>query len=313
MEKVFLGVFTGAIDDQAIAAVRAFLDFVYYAQYQSHTDMTLGCMRRAFDGFHSNKAVFIELGARNPKHFNIPKFHSLMHYVESIPLLRCLDGLNTEASERLHIDLAKKAYRASNRRDYIAQMTQWLQRQEALHRRSAYLDWVDNLDLAKRQGRSEDKDDESEGENDGIMDGLVTPEVCALKELIDSNVSHAYQVAKVPAIQQISITELQTKYGASDFVNVLNKFLDTHIPGAAHINNHDHFDLYSAISVLLPHRSHVSNSKRIARIRATPSTERDSRCKATPQHFDTALILENEADYQAHGSVKGKYRNLYCL
>ncbi|KAJ7038640.1 hypothetical protein C8F04DRAFT_1179653 [Mycena alexandri] len=37
------------------------------------------------------------------------------------------DGYNTEAPERLHIDLTKKAYRSSSKRDYTAQMTLWLQ------------------------------------------------------------------------------------------------------------------------------------------------------------------------------------------
>ncbi|KAF8124425.1 hypothetical protein EV363DRAFT_1178049, partial [Boletus edulis] len=54
---------------------------------------------------------------------NMPKLHSLVHYVESIRQFGSLGGFNTENSERLHIDYAKKVYAATNRRDYTMQMT----------------------------------------------------------------------------------------------------------------------------------------------------------------------------------------------
>jgi hypothetical protein len=38
-----------------------------------------------------------------------------MHYVTCIRALGLADGYNTESPERLHIDFAKEAYRASNK------------------------------------------------------------------------------------------------------------------------------------------------------------------------------------------------------
>ena len=104
------------------------IDFIYYAQLQVHTSISLGALERALTVFHRHKAVFIELGVR--KHFNIAKIHSMVHYCDAIRQKGCADGYNTELSERLHIDFAKMGYRAGNRRDYIAQMTTWLVRQE---------------------------------------------------------------------------------------------------------------------------------------------------------------------------------------
>ncbi|KZT31614.1 hypothetical protein SISSUDRAFT_958813, partial [Sistotremastrum suecicum HHB10207 ss-3] len=49
------------------------------------------------------------------------------------------DGYNTETSERLHIDFAKLGYRASNKRNYINQMTKWLDRQESVFKMTIYL------------------------------------------------------------------------------------------------------------------------------------------------------------------------------
>ncbi len=130
LEKVLAGLMVHQVPSCTPSAIRALLDFVYYAQYQCHSDTTLARMKAALDNFHAYKDKFKVHGVR--KHFNIPKLHSLVHYIEAIRHLGCLDDLNTETSEWLHIDLAKKAYRASSRREYFAQMTTWLQRQEAL-------------------------------------------------------------------------------------------------------------------------------------------------------------------------------------
>jgi len=111
-----------------IKAVRALLDFLYLAQFPSHTSETLYLLDDSLAWFHQNKLVFVDLGTR--EHFNIPKFHSLIHYNSSIRLFGTTDNYNTEQSERLHIDFAKNAYRASNHKDEYPQMTTWLERRE---------------------------------------------------------------------------------------------------------------------------------------------------------------------------------------
>ena len=50
----------------------------------------------------------------------------MMHYAASVCLFGSLDGFNTELPEQLHINYAKKAYRASNKWNYVTQMTTWL-------------------------------------------------------------------------------------------------------------------------------------------------------------------------------------------
>ena len=113
-----------------VCAVRALLDFHYLAQYQCHTSETLDQLQEALTEFHNHKAIFIDLGIRN--NFNLPKLHSLSHYVSSIHLFGTTDNYNTEQSERLHIDFAKDAYRATNHKDIYYQMTVWLQRREKI-------------------------------------------------------------------------------------------------------------------------------------------------------------------------------------
>lgn len=141
MEKVFLGLLASHPNKQLVSAVRALVDFIYLASLQRHTSQTLAALRTALTTFHTHKDIFITLEGRKADHFNIPKLHALEHYEELIWLFGSADGFNTELPERLHIDLAKNAYRASNRKDYLEQMTRWLERQERVDRFTAYTQW----------------------------------------------------------------------------------------------------------------------------------------------------------------------------
>jgi hypothetical protein len=145
MEKVFVGVLCGLHDDEPriLSAARAILDYIYTASFPRHVTSTLTDMLGFLDDFHSEKEVFIKTGAR--QHFNIPKVHSMEHYVPAISNLGTLDNCNSEISERLHIDFAKLGYRASNKKDYLHQMVIWLERREKIAHFDDYLRWVDKL------------------------------------------------------------------------------------------------------------------------------------------------------------------------
>ncbi|EGN94931.1 hypothetical protein SERLA73DRAFT_125782 [Serpula lacrymans var. lacrymans S7.3] len=119
MAKVLLGCLVGKLPKQAIIAIRSLLDFIYIAQYPTHN---------ALKTFHQNKANFVTLGVR--ENLNIPKFHSLLHYVNSICWFGATNNYNTEMFKHFHINMAKDAWRASNHRNKRPQMTTWLTRQE---------------------------------------------------------------------------------------------------------------------------------------------------------------------------------------
>jgi hypothetical protein len=116
---------------------RSLLDFIHLAQYPSHDDTTLGYMKTALDMFHKYKNVLVQLGIR--EHLDIPKFHSLLHYEESIRWFGTTDNYNTEMFERFHIDFAKEGWRASNKRDERLQMVRWLTRMEKVNSFQRYL------------------------------------------------------------------------------------------------------------------------------------------------------------------------------
>ncbi|KZS87580.1 hypothetical protein SISNIDRAFT_470835 [Sistotremastrum niveocremeum HHB9708] len=139
MEKYFLPLIADIPEHKVVRAARAVLDFIYYARLEQHTDNTLAAMQLALDEFHANKDEFIRL--RLCKSFDIPKLHGMQHYIQFIRTHGAADGYNTETSERLHIDFAKLGYRASNKRNYINQMTKWLDRQESVFKMNVYLQW----------------------------------------------------------------------------------------------------------------------------------------------------------------------------
>ncbi|KAJ6608182.1 hypothetical protein B0H10DRAFT_1816332, partial [Mycena sp. CBHHK59/15] len=122
-----------------IRSVRAILDFVYLAQYPLHSTESLALLANARERFHKNKGIFVDLGIRND--FNLPKVHSWDHYELNITFYGTSDNYNTEYTERLHIDLAKDAYRATNSKDEYPQMTLWLERKEKILRHEQYIQW----------------------------------------------------------------------------------------------------------------------------------------------------------------------------
>jgi hypothetical protein len=143
--RVLLGVIAdlslpnGLEPARLIRAIRGLLDFIYLSQLPVHSTRTLDQLDEALGAFHSNKAIFIDLGIR--EHFNIPKLHACTHYASSIRIYGTTDNYNTQATERLHIELAKDAYRATNKKQEYPQMTTWLERREKILQHEEYLSW----------------------------------------------------------------------------------------------------------------------------------------------------------------------------
>ncbi|KAG1800491.1 hypothetical protein EV424DRAFT_1474849 [Suillus variegatus] len=266
MQRVFLGILAGAVPSQVLVVARAILDFSYYAQLRIHTTESLDCLKNALSVFHANKNIFLELQIR--EHFNIPKLHQLSHYVQSILLFGTTDGFNMELPERLHIDFAKEAYHASNKRDYEEQMAQWLQRQEAVLLRSSYLDWL--LQRSRSPTVTSHVDDERGYESDSdseIEDSQTQP--CST---VPANMAPmVHSLAKKPAHPWQSIQHLVTAHGATMFLQAFKSFLQKYIPHNKIVPGpQDHFDVFRQVVIVAPSNPQVNDSQKRWRIRATP-------------------------------------------
>ncbi|KAJ7823158.1 hypothetical protein B0H14DRAFT_2370305 [Mycena olivaceomarginata] len=179
-----------------VKAVRGVLDFTYMAQYPMHTTETLIALEAARMLFHRNKDVFVDLGIRDG--FNLPKVHSMAHYPTNIMNFGTSDNYNTENTERLHIDLAKDAYHASNRKDEFSQMTLWLERKEKIQRHSQFVDW---------KFRGSPLPPIIENLNPGII------------------YERKLSMAKHPTHKSVKFNTLETEYGATFFRDALSRYI----------------------------------------------------------------------------------------
>ncbi|KAI0040537.1 hypothetical protein FA95DRAFT_1549668 [Auriscalpium vulgare] len=184
----------GSSPARVVRAVRALLDFLYLAQYPSHSENTLGYLEEALQRFHDNKDVFEELGIR--EHFNIPKLHGLSHYVASIKLFGTTDNYNTEATERLHIDYAKDAYRSTNHKDAFHQMTRWLVRREQIWQHERYISWP-----------------------------AAAAPAAAPPAARDNDPHERIHMTRLPSAKSVSFTQLGAAYGAVDFEKALAQYI----------------------------------------------------------------------------------------
>jgi Plavaka transposase len=303
MEKVFLGVLAGATDPGVMRAIRAVLDFIYYAHFEIHCDESLAALDAAWLAFHDNKSIFEDLEIR--KHFNISKLHNIKHYLDAIRTHGTADGFNTEATERLHIDLAKIGYDASNKKGYIKQMTLWLRRQDSVHRFCQYLQWAIPNYVAELEKFDDSEDDGDDGLED--KDNNIDNE--------DDDLPHTaeitYRVATTPPFLHLSVADITNNFGATDFIVHLDNFLHSeNIAPLVPLSEHSTFSVYNKFSLSLPETPEVTLTVTNDTIHATQRVAGNITTTGlkpeTPAFFSTVLVQEHAAD-KAKGPLHGTW------
>jgi hypothetical protein len=253
-----------------VHSVRALLDFLYIAQFPSQTDETLQLLQSSLDRFHKNKDIFIDLGIRT--NFNIPKLHSLQHYVQNIKFFGTTDNYNTETSERLHIDLAKEAYRATNHKDEYPQMTLWLERKEKILLHNAYINWR--------------------------LNGQQPPPA------LPPTIVHRIRIRMThhPTLKAVHFDSLVSDYGAQDFRLELKKFITTRnspdltvhqVRQLAPLVNlpFQHLPVFHIVKFWLPDidgRIQIAETLDVAHV--VPSRREKKKDGWKPARFDTVLV-----------------------
>jgi hypothetical protein len=258
MQRIFVSLLTGAVQPAVLRTVVAIIDFIYYAQLHVHTSKTLLALETALKTFHKNKDVFIREGIR--EHFNIPKIHQMLHYVEAIRSRGTADGYNTEASERLHINYAKEGYRVSNKKDYIKQMTVWLGRQEAVGRFHAYLDYTAKQRNTPSYSHQLDSDSEEELDDDDLDDPTVP---------VSPSTLASHSVSVKPASPHIGLSTISTDFKAMGFFIALTTYIRRAYPPPALpllATATDRFDVYKQVNIAHPTIAAVGQQAFIDRI-----------------------------------------------
>ncbi len=104
----------------ALQYARAVVDFVLIAQYTTHDEETLKYMKQAIYRIDCFKWAFADYRPINKKdgkpHFNIPKLHSVTHYVDQIRLFGSAVGMDSAHFEAAHKYLVKAFFNRTNKR-----------------------------------------------------------------------------------------------------------------------------------------------------------------------------------------------------
>lgn len=290
MEKIFLSVIDGIMPPQAIKASQALLDFMHLARYSTHTDKSLALMTETLKDYHELKAIFIEIKACDTFE-TIPKLHAISHYVDLIKLKGTADGYNTESPERLHIDFAKVAYRASNKVRPTKQMTLWLQRQEAMNKKSAYVSWVESFYAEQR--RRERDEWEVEGLNeDAACDVDAIPEPVLRSIQVSGNPRHLINAS--PSTSR-AIADAAITYHAPDLLSTIRTFLSLQISPqiGSHVKSSQSIDIWhrTRIKVALPPSIlYDDDDDKPDVVAAQPVRPKTKWTPARDAKFDTALM-----------------------
>src|ERR1700723_3021570 len=104
-----------------VKAMRAFLDFCYIARRDMHDTHSLLALDDALQRFHHHREIFRASGVR-VEGFNLPRQHSLIHYLKMIRAYGAPNGLCSSITESKHIKAVKEPWRRSNRFDALSQM-----------------------------------------------------------------------------------------------------------------------------------------------------------------------------------------------
>ncbi|KZT31763.1 hypothetical protein SISSUDRAFT_963209, partial [Sistotremastrum suecicum HHB10207 ss-3] len=288
MEKTFLSVIDGILPPDAIKAAQALLDFIHFARYPIHTDESLKRMAGVLEDFHELKEIFTETGMCDKPGFDIPKIHAMSHYIEMIKLKGTADGYNTESPERLHIEFAKIAYRASNKVNPLKQMTLWLQRQEAINNQRIYVTWLESLYAERRRRRMtvEITEDDEDMEVDALPDLPLTT--------VHTSGNPRHMLTATPS-SKLTIAEASTNHHAPNLLPELSKFIldQVGLQLRAPINASEQINIWyrTRIKVSLPPNIlYDDDNDGPDVLSAHPARPKTKWSPGRPEKYDTGLV-----------------------
>ena len=183
-----------------------------------------------------------------------------------------MDNYNTEQPERLHIDLAKDAYRATNHKDEYPQMTAWLERSEKIQRHGAFIEWRQHGYHHGHQSRTP-------------IGPLHAP-------------TQTLKIARHPTFKVVGICDIIRKYGAVDFLDALADFIagiNNPMASAQELLRRSEDTLIPFSRVPVYHNIKFTKGGNgeqpgvIDAVHARPE-QRDTHGRIIPPRFDTVLV-----------------------
>ena len=136
---MYLPAIEGHVPQEMVQALRAFLEFCYIARRDIHDTNSLRELEDALERYHTYRQIFQECGLRTDG-FNLPRQHSLLHYLQLIRAFGAPNGLCSSITESKHIKAVKEPWRRSSRFNALGQMLLTNQRLDKLA--AAHIDFI---------------------------------------------------------------------------------------------------------------------------------------------------------------------------
>ena len=232
LERVFLPVIAGheSITEGIMVAMRALLDFIYLARYGSHSTSTLRYLDKALRDFHRNKrhvaASGVRSGVKQNNEFHIPKVELMQHVRRLIVLLGSAPQFSSEQTERCHIDMAKHPYKATNRKDYVKQMCQFLDREEKTRLFSPLTEWQSIIKSSEPQGSAVSQAAREEAFQRLIGCYLPTPVRNIFRTTVSTLCTEttAIQLGRKPDMRELPCLGMQSLYELPNLIDDLRRY-----------------------------------------------------------------------------------------
>ena len=231
IQRVYLAVIAGHanVTEGILKALRGLLDFIYLVQYESHSTATLQYLEDALQKFHRFKSFIANSGVRSGMQrnnkFNIPKIELLHHVKWMVKLLGSSPQFSSEQTERCHIELAKRPYGATNRKDYTKQMCRYLDRQERIRLFTMLTEW--NSDNGKICPKGSPEWAMARGKAFECLIGSFLPapvcDVFKAKASLSTDTT-AFHLRLRPNAMEMSVQKVQSVHGLQNFHDDLCRY-----------------------------------------------------------------------------------------
>lgn len=231
--------------------------------------------------------------------FDFPKIHSLQHYIPSFKLFGSLRNISTDIGERLHIDLIKNGYKATNKKkgQYPKQICELLNLRESMS-------W-----LAHHQAH---------------LNGTLHDE----RKRVDTRQHDAMEFARTPADRR-TLQELANLYAADGIEAALHSFLLDYIdtewhdpdanrrgdaPSVPWLSPHLKFPVWHRINFYTPDLQTVAAKETRDVAYAVPRRLR-SRPDEEGEHLEarfSPVFVKEGGELAGEGGTDGEHKRLSC-
>lgn len=170
---MFIPAIVEYVPPQIIKCLSSFLDFCYLVRRSELGESDLTAIEKALGAFHTAREIFHTPRIRLDG-FNLPRQHSMVHYVHLIQEFGAPNGLCSSITESRHITAVKKPWRRSNRYEPLGQMLLTNQREDKLS--AAMVNFIARGMLPEERTLTVPTGNDIK-DQDGAVDGEISSEI----------------------------------------------------------------------------------------------------------------------------------------